>query len=341
MIRLANAVLCVFFLITNASAVEVSTHPKYSDNNSSNPVRLIMPDGQLKSHHVKIFLSRNISGKNDPRLCLSCIRTDTEEKSNSGFKPEYISRNHLWITDVDGISYQLNGTLMLFNLSQFRIPWYKAMERVTPSVSWKSKENDLFYSLAPKAVYLGNSTGSFFWTSLIIISLLLIITFIAARGEKNAIDLLCSSDKRISLSKTQIVLWTIAVGSLVTAYGLLRLEIPDIPESLVVLMGFSLLTGGVTYLQSGKGFNNSIEAGVNICPRLSDLIYDYTEINNGRVSIAKAQMLFWTVLTLVLFISKSILDGVLWEVPWQMVALMGISQAGYLSPKFMPANTGK
>jgi hypothetical protein len=29
------------------------------------------------------------------------------------------------------------------------------------------------------------------------------------------------------------------------------------------------------------------------------------------------------------------MEGALWEVPWQMVALMGMSQAGYLGPKFV------
>jgi hypothetical protein len=43
-------------------------------------------------------------------------------------------------------------------------------------------------------------------------------------------------------------------------------------------------------------------------------------------------MLFWTLL-LVIFVSKSILDGVIWDVPWALVALMGFSQAGYLAPK--------
>jgi hypothetical protein len=53
----------------------------------------------------------------------------------------------------------------------------------------------------------------------------------------------------------------------------------------------------------------------------------------GELSLSKAQMLFWTILLLTMFMSKSILDGVIWEVPWALVALMGFSQAGYLVPK--------
>jgi hypothetical protein len=47
-------------------------------------------------------------------------------------------------------------------------------------------------------------------------------------------------------------------------------------------------------------------------------------------------MVFWTVLLIVLFISKSILEGAIWDVPWALVALMGFSQTGYLAPKLIP-----
>ena len=47
-------------------------------------------------------------------------------------------------------------------------------------------------------------------------------------------------------------------------------------------------------------------------------------------------MFFWTVLLIVLFVSKSVLDGAIWNVPWALVALLGFSQAGYLAPKIAP-----
>ncbi|MGH6943819.1 MAG: hypothetical protein ACREH6_06330 [Geminicoccaceae bacterium] len=69
-------------------------------------------------------------------------------------------------------------------------------------------------------------------------------------------------------------------------------------------------------------------------PRLSDLITDFTP--RRELSLARAQMLFWTALMLVVFVLKSVLEGVVWAVPWEMVALMGLSQAGYLAPKLAP-----
>jgi len=53
------------------------------------------------------------------------------------------------------------------------------------------------------------------------------------------------------------------------------------------------------------------------------------------LSLAKAQMMLWTIHLLTLFISKSILDGVIWDIPWAMVSLMGFSQVGYLAPKLV------
>jgi hypothetical protein len=64
-----------------------------------------------------------------------------------------------------------------------------------------------------------------------------------------------------------------------------------------------------------------------------DLVRGFTPGRDPELSLSKAQMLFWTVLLLVLFVSKSILEGQIWAVPWELVALMGFSQAGYLAPK--------
>jgi hypothetical protein len=69
---------------------------------------------------------------------------------------------------------------------------------------------------------------------------------------------------------------------------------------------------------------------------IGDLVLVFTSGQPPGLSLAKAQMQFWTVLLLVLFILKSILDGAIWEIPWPLVALMGFSQAGYLAPKLLP-----
>ena len=100
-------------------------------------------------------------------------------------------------------------------------------------------------------------------------------------------------------------------------------------------MGLSLATGGISYVQT-RG------AAQPERPRrhfeLWDLICASEKDGTVTLSIAKAQMLVWTVIVLCLFIIKSILEGVVWEVPWEMVTLMGLSQAGYLSPIVIPSS---
>ena len=51
---------------------------------------------------------------------------------------------------------------------------------------------------------------------------------------------------------------------------------------------------------------------------------------NKYPSLAKAQLLFWTVITIIIFITKSALEGQLWNIPYQLVLLMGLSQVTLL-----------
>jgi hypothetical protein len=123
-------------------------------------------------------------------------------------------------------------------------------------------------------------------------------------------------------------------------YGLIQLDVPIIPTQLLVLMGLSVVTGGISYLApppqavaSTTGQPNPA-GGAKIRPALSDLIRTFPNPGTPELSISRAQMLFWTVVTVMLFVSKSALEGGPWEVPWTLVGLMGISQAAYLFPKY-------
>jgi hypothetical protein len=106
-------------------------------------------------------------------------------------------------------------------------------------------------------------------------------------------------------------------------------------------MGASLATGGIAYFADTKKAVAAAETTGSISTVVTwhwgDLIRLFTPGRRPELSLSKAQMLFWTVLLLVLFLSKSILEGAIWEVPWPLVALMGFSQAGYLAPKVTDA----
>ena len=161
----------------------------------------------------------------------------------------------------------------------------------------------------------------------------------SCREKQSAVYLISGDDGYLSLWRTQLVAWTLAVGSLVFCFGLIRLEVPRIPETLVALMGMSVATGGLSSMTARSQWQAQLRNGPAPkrnpgSPHLGDLISSYSAVfHDVELSVPKAQMVFWTVIILVLFIAKSLLIGELWEVPWEMVALTGVSQIGYISDK--------
>jgi len=51
------------------------------------------------------------------------------------------------------------------------------------------------------------------------------------------------------------------------------------------------------------------------------------------LALSRAQMLFWTLIVVAMFIAKSVMTQSLWDIPWALVALLGVSQVGYLGGK--------
>jgi hypothetical protein len=242
---------------------------------------------------------------------------------------------------VNGQQIASIGTVLLFDLRHYPLPFYKAMIRVTPVVSWTDPSvaaTDSPVAVGAREIYIGNAPGAYGHTLILIAFLVGGIAILSRRITGRASHVLCGPDGRLSLARVQVAAWTIAVGGVVVAFGLVRLEVPEIPESLVVLMGLSFLTGGISYFQANKTPPPPppLSPDPRRAPALADLVRESAPgQDDGRPSLARAQMVFWTGLLLVLFVAKSLLDGAIWAVPWQMVALMGISQAGYLSPKML------
>ena len=234
------------------------------------------------------------------------------------------------------------------------IDWYKPMRSFTPTLSWDGGEAVLSHR-----VNIGYAPAAWAWAIGVVVLLCLMIFAMAyplwrviraawRRGHeanpealrKSPFDLLCADDGHLSLSKVQVALWTTAIGVVVFFYGLIQLDVPVIPTQLLVLMGLSVATGGISYLAPppqpaapAPDPPNPPKTG-NIRPKLSDLIRTFPNPSTPQLSISRAQMLFWTVVTVILFFSKSALEGGPWEVPWTLVGLMGISQAAYLLPKY-------
>jgi hypothetical protein len=295
-----------------------------------------MPDGQLKSHSIRIYLTREILPTQNPRLRLLRSHAVTKKAVDEAVQeePELVAPNQEWIEPVEAQQVRRSGTLLMFDISN-RDFGYKAMLRVMPVVSWTEGGIEQV-AVGAREVNIGNIVAAICWTTLIVGSALLVVIVLSRRAGGNPLLLLTGVDGHLSLAQTQIACWTVIVGSVVLTYGFIKLEIPNIPTSLLALMGTSLATGGIAFFQDEKKQQTAITAGMAPAQRIltfGDLVRVFPTGQAPELSLAKAQMLFWTLLLLVLFLSKSILDGVIWEVPWALVALMGFSQVGYLAPK--------
>jgi hypothetical protein len=302
------------------------------------PLRLYMPDGQLKSHAIRVYVTRDIPASQRPRLRLLRSHAVTKQAVDAAtpFEPGVVAPGQEWMEPIKDQDIRRTGTLLLFDLSHVRFG-LKAMRRVMPVVTWTEGGTERIVVGATE-VNVGNIVAIIGWTAIIVGVALLIIVMLSRRVG-NPLRLLSGVDGHLSLAQTQVACWTVVVGGVVLGYGLVRLEVPTIPPSLLVLMGASLATGGIAYFRDAQKQKAAVATGVTPVSRpleLVDLVRVFTPGQAPELSLAKAQMLFWTVLLLVLFVSKSILDGVVWEVPWALVALMGFSQAGYLAPKIVP-----
>jgi hypothetical protein len=305
------------------------------------PMQLFMPDGQLKSHLIRVFVNRELTSDAVPeiRMIGSHVLRGKHPGMDKPYKPAVVAPHQRWVQDVEGQTIEFTGTLLMFDLCHFPVPLYQPMTRVTPVLAWKEHGEERTV-VGDHEVYLAQIVGAFGWALGLIVILAGFIAILARTKMDKALYLFCGPDGGMSLWRTQIAAWTLAIGTMVVGYGFIRLEIPDIPESLVALMGLSLATGGIRYVQV-KDFEEEARkrraAAPHGWPRWSSLITDRMgPAGTEELSIAKAQMVFWTGLMLALFVIKSVLDGRLWDVPWEMVALMGMSQAGYVSGSLVP-----
>ena len=322
------------------TSVPAASGPRSADDNRP-PVRVYMPDGQLKSHTVRVYLSQNIHAGQNPRLRLLRSHAVTRKAIDEAnlLEPGLVAPGQEWVESVDGARVRRTGTLLLFDLSDMSFR-FKAMQRVLPVVSWMEGGSERV-AVGASEVNVADIVATLCYTLATLGLSLLLVIWMARKVGNHPLHFLAGADGHLSLARTQVACWTVAVGGVVLGYGFIRLHIPDIPDSLLVLMGASLTTGGVGSFKDVQ----KQRAAVVACPppipvdlQLADLVRVFTQGQPPELSLAKAQMLFWTLLLLVLFIAKSILDGAIWEVPWPLVALLGFSQAGYLASKLNPQN---
>lgn len=297
---------------------------------------LFMPDGQDKDHLIKCYVNVNLSESNDPILTL---RSTARDQCTLHVKPIAIAPHQSWrmppigysINDVDKGSYVTEyGTLLLFDLSdKINAPLYVASRRFTPILSFKI-DGKTYYAVTQHPIAIGNILGALSWAIFIGFVLLLFTGYLAHRYTGTWLGLICNHFGKLSLARTQILCWTVIVASTVFGFGLIEMCIPTIPTSVLALMGLSLATGNIKAILASewKQLPLGPSHASHVSPKLIHLITDESD----HISIAKIQMIMWTVVTLILFIVKSILQAEIWAVPWPMVGMMGMSQLGYLIP---------
>ncbi len=379
------------------AAFAITATPAASADAAATPapepaVRLLVRDGQLASHIFVVMVKDLVVNETmQPKLRLAGPHWvhDPLPIEQQAIDPIIVAPRQTRTMTIDGQQVSVEGTLMMFNLRKYSLHLYESAVRLLPRVEWTVPASTAGQpptkrvAVAEQEIYLGNMPGAALWTALIMLLITAALFLWSDATSKEvtkfkptpALLLITGHDGYLSLWRTQLMLWTYAIGSLVFLFGLVRLKVPEIPDSLVALMGMSLLTGFGAKVGSGAnppasaqpaaGTDGNVPAepaqtttpaqttappqstAQNQAPRFnpdrarwSDLVSTWNSVTGQvELSVPKAQMVLWTVLIVTLFCVKSVLEGVLWDVPWQMVALTGFSQAGYVGDKFVKSKS--
>lgn len=346
-LRLASALLAAF-LAPHSLAATVEPAP-----------RLYVQDGQLVSHAFVVFVNRQVEDTMNPRLRLQggYVTTRPTKLEHEPQKPTLVAPRQARSFPLDKQNITVEGTVLTFDFSQADIPWFKSAIRLRPILEWDEppttdgKGAKVAKVVGHDELFLGYMPGAWLWTGLtlgLIVSTILVWSVVKSQKVapppivRPLLFLITGSDGYLSLWRLQLCVWTLAIGTMVFLFGVLRLKVPEIPESLVALMGLSTLTGLGAAKAGAPAPAAAVAGGAVPAPPLpnpgtaqwSDLISIFNATTQRvELSVPKAQMLLWTILIIVLFMAKSILEGVLWEIPWAIVLLTGVSQAGYVGDK--------
>lgn len=315
-------VLLVVFALSDSAAL--------ADENRENRVKLYMADGQVRSRPVRVYVPEiEITRDMNPKLCL--VRLHAKQKDTIGcrgtlYSPFEVAAHQVWVDESTGNKVTKTATLLLFDLKKVPIDFYMTGARVLPVLRWiepmgtTSEKAREFAAVSEREVYLSNGIGAFLWTIFIVLFFLLIAYLLTKKDAEKLLGLVTMKNS-MSMSLTQMALWTIATGSAVLYFGIMRLEVPKIPDNLVLLMAFAAGTSTVGHWQTyrwrrlkseKKGSNSNCnlqkkeaknaknkKGSPKVLNKLQTLLMVDVD-GNIKPSLAKAQILFWTMLTRVI-----------------------------------------
>ncbi len=230
---------------------------------------------------------------------------------------------------------------------------------------WKSKHTIALISLISIIVCIPYEFRNLFLAWILVLILLAISFLVIGHGVTGLYrGLLIDERNMISLSRLQMVIWTIIViSALITAtisnavIGAKPLSI-KIPEELWILMGISVTSLiGSPLIKSTKYTKNlntnslkNLRAKgcivVNDSPNkatLSDIFSGEEVANATSIDLSKVQMFYFTVILSVVYaiaLSKMFMNNALItefpEIDSSIIWLLGISHGGYLVHKMIP-----
>jgi hypothetical protein len=223
-----------------------------------------------------------------------------------------------------------------------------------PEAYWK-----LWHTLAVPALLIAaalvglllpSSLRLLIW--IVIIVLLLTLALTIGHGTTNQwIGLLIDERNKISLSRFQMLLWTIIILSAFLCIAMLNVHTNplsalaiNVPVELWALMGISTtsLVGSPVAMSVKRDQLTSNDSRASA--RWSDMFMGEEYANQGRLDVGKVQMFYFTIILAVayvgalavLFINSSITLNSFPSLNEGLVTLLGISHAGYLINKTVP-----
>jgi hypothetical protein len=175
--------------------------------------------------------------------------------------------------------------------------------------------------------------------ALVVAAIVFLLASIVSRRTKRSF--LQSPDGRYSVSRFQVIVWTVVV---LASYVYLYLFVgtsASFPDSVWVLMGISVGSlGSAKFVASsqlrdlGGGVAPAMPApaGQLAGGALASMLSD-----DGAPSLMRLQLLVWTIVASAIFLRQVWTTSILWDVPSGLLVLMGISHGGYLLDKVASA----
>src|SRR5262245_54333347 len=122
---------------------------------TNEPVSLFMPDGQMRSHLLRVYVNADIQTNDKPELTLLPGRFGILKPADWTRRPKpprEVARFQQWTEKRDGITTGRTGTLLLFDLREAEFT-LMPFTLVTPMLKWGELRQT---AINDRPVYIGN-----------------------------------------------------------------------------------------------------------------------------------------------------------------------------------------